>query len=145
MTSKIYIFILFLIFNFCYTQQIKIKELEALTIVDIDSFTDFLIKKKYKLDFTSDNRIGFKYISPDVNLYYIQRTQKDENAYVMYMISDTNEYQKIKQELSLNNYTFKKSENSDKVITLYYQRLDNKFIASIDIKKDIYKIFIFPL
>lgn len=121
------------------------KELEALTIVDIDSFTDFLIKKKYKLNNTSEKRIAFKYISPDVKLYYIQRTQKDEYAYVMYMISDTNEYQKIKQELSLNNYSFKKSENSDKEITLYYQRLDNKFIASIAIKKDTYEIFVFPL
>lgn len=131
MNSKIYIFTFFLIYNCFLSQQIKISEMEALTVVDVGSFTDFVIKKKYQFFNNEDKSISFKFISPKDDIYLIRRTEKKDDTYIMYMINNSEEYSKIKQELNLDGYVFSTSENSEEGIHLNYKKLDNKFLASV--------------
>lgn len=119
--------------------------MEALTVVDTDSFTDFVIKKNYKFFSNEEKAISFNYISPTDNVYLIRRSEKNDAIFVTYLINNSKEFEDIKKQLKLNNYFFEKSQTTKDGVFLNYQKVDNKFIASILIMKEFYKIYIFPL
>ena len=134
-----------MVYNLFFTQQIKISQMEAITVLDSESFTDFVTKKKYRLFSADEKNMSFKFISPKEDIYVIRRTETVDGTYVMYMINNPAEYSNIRQQLNENGYFYYKTENSEKSVNLEYTRKDNKYLAYVQIMKEFYKITIFPL
>ncbi len=106
MKSKL-IFTFFVIFFLTSNaQKITLTELEILTEKNFEEFSNFSIKKSYKLLTSKNNYLEFYFEKSNWGSYVIKKDESETYPVIMYMVSNQFDYQELQKQLKEKKYIY---------------------------------------
>lgn len=148
MKAKLFFTFFVLFFLNSKAQKITLTDLEILTEKNFEEFSNFSIKKSYKLLTSKNNYLEFYFQKSDWGTYVIKKDESATYPVIMYMVSNQLDYQELQKQLKEKKYIYStpdysSDDNSNEMASFSYKREDEKYLAVIQITNDFYKIYVY--